>query len=82
MLGQYTKAIVNVLTLVVSIGTLILHYTNGFLPGPIGVWVGIIVGAAGAILHVLAPNETTNPAVAANRSVRLKKRVTPVKKAA
>lgn len=72
-ISEITKTVVNVLTLVVSVGTLILHYTQGFLPGQAGVWVTGIVAVAGAIVHFLAPNTTTDPVVAETQSVRLKK---------
>lgn len=71
-LSAVTKTVVNVATLVVSVGTLVLHYTNGFLPANVAVWVSGIVAAAGAVVHFLAPNTTTDPVVAETQSVRLK----------
>lgn len=72
-ISEITKTIVNVLTLVVSVGTLILHYTTGFLPANVAVVVAGIVAVAGAVLQYLAPNTTTNPKVAETQSVRLRK---------
>ena len=74
-ISEITKTVVNVATLVVSVGTLILHYTNGFLPGSAAAVVSVVVAVAGAIVHYLAPNTTTNPHVAQTQSVRLRKTV-------
>lgn len=73
-LSEITKSVVTVATLVVSIGTLVLQYTTGFLPQNVALWISAIVGAAGAIVHYLAPNTTNDPIVAETQSVRLKKR--------
>lgn len=72
-LSEITKSIVTAATLVVSIGTLILHETSGFLPTPVATTISVVVGVAGVIVHYLAPNTTTNAAVAATQSVRLRK---------
>lgn len=79
-ISEITKTIVNVLTLVVSVGTLILHYTTGFLPANVAVVVAGVVAFAGAVLQYLAPNTTTNPEVARTQSVRLRS-VKPRKRA-
>jgi hypothetical protein len=71
-LSQITKAIVNVATIVVAVGAPILSYTTGILPENVALVIGAIVGAAGAIVHYLAPNQTTSPEVAQTQSVRLK----------
>jgi protein-S-isoprenylcysteine O-methyltransferase Ste14 len=72
-ISEITKTIVNVATLIVSVGTLVLHYTTGFLPANVAVWISVIVGIAGAIVHYLAPNTTTDPTIAKTQSVRLRK---------
>lgn len=71
-LSEITKTVVNVATLVVSVGTLVLHYTAGFLPANVAVLVSSVVAVAGAVVHYLAPNQTTNPVVAQTQSVRIK----------
>ena len=71
-ISKYAKAVVNTLTVVVSVGTLILHETNGFLPTNVAHIVSVVVGVAGIAIHYLTPNTTTNPTVAATQSVRLK----------
>jgi hypothetical protein len=71
-LSEITKTLVNAATLVVSVGTLVLHYTNGFLPANVAVVVSVVVSVAGMVVHYLAPNTTTNPVVADTQSVRLK----------
>lgn len=72
-LSEITKTVVNVATLVVSVGTLVLHYTNNFLPQNVATTVSVVVAVAGAIVHYLAPNTTTDPEVAKTQSVVLKK---------
>jgi hypothetical protein len=72
-ISEITKSIVNVLTLVVSVGTLVLQYTTGFLPENIALWISGGVALAGAVVHFLAPNTTTDPNVAKTQSVRLRK---------
>jgi hypothetical protein len=80
--SEVTKSIVAVATIVVSVGTLVLQYTTGFLPENLALWISGIVGVAGAIIHYLAPNTTTDPEVAATQSVRLRKPRKRVAKAA
>lgn len=72
-LSEITKSIVTAATLIVSVGTLILHETSGFLPGSAATVISVVVGVAGLIVHYLAPNTTTNPKVAERQSVRLRK---------
>lgn len=72
-LSQITKTIVTAATLVLSVGTMILHETSGFLPAKLAGIVSVVVGVAGIIVQYLAPNTTTDPTVAATQSVRLKK---------
>lgn len=71
-LSEITKTIVTAATLVVSVGTLILHETAGFLPVKVATAISVAVGVAGIIVHYFAPNTTTNPTVAATQSVRLR----------
>jgi hypothetical protein len=73
-LSEVTKSIVNVATLVVSVGTMVLHYTTGFLPVNVATAISLIVAVAGAIIHYLAPNTTNDPVVAERQSVRLNKK--------
>lgn len=70
-LSEITKSIVTAATLIVSIGTLVLH---GSLPANVATGISIAVGAAGLVVHYLAPNTTDDPQVAATQSVRLKTR--------
>lgn len=71
-LSEITKTIINVCTLVVSVGTLVVSYTTGILPPTVAFWVSGVIAVAGAVLHYLAPNTTTDPHVAATQSVKLK----------
>lgn len=72
-LSEITKTIVNVATLIVSVGTLVLHYTTGFLPVNVATIISVTVAVAGAIVQYLAPNTTSDPEVARTQSVRLRK---------
>lgn len=80
-ISEITKTIVNVATLVVSIGTLVLQYTTGFLPANVAFWISGGVALAGAVLQYLAPNTTTDPEVAKTQSVRLRVVKPPRKRA-
>jgi hypothetical protein len=71
-LSSYAKALINALTLIVAVGTPILAYTTGILPPKLALTISAIVAIAGSVLHVLTPNTTTDPNVAATQSVRLK----------
>lgn len=70
-LSEIRKTLINVATLVIAIGTPILHETTGFLPEKWAYTVSLVVAAAGAVVHYLAPNETSDPTRVAGRSVRL-----------
>jgi hypothetical protein len=66
-----SKAIINVLTLIVAIGTPLLSYTTGVLPEKYALVISAVVGISGSVLHYITPNTTTNPVVAQTQSVRL-----------
>jgi hypothetical protein len=70
-LSAVKKSVINVLTLVVAIGVPALAYSANILPENIALIVSTLVGVAGAVLHYLAPNTTTNPAIADTQSVKL-----------
>jgi len=77
-LSEVNKAIINVLTLVVAVGTPLASLLNSDLvPAKVGVVVGGVVAVAGAVLHYFVPNTTTDPRVAATESVRLKPQLKP-----
>lgn len=71
-ISEINKTIINVCTLVVSVGTPILSFTTGILPPNVAFWVSGVVAVAGAIVHWATPNTTTDPHVAATQSVKLK----------
>lgn len=71
-LSEIRKTVINVATLVVAVGTPLLHETTGFLPENVAYTVSLVVALAGAVVHYLTANETTDPNVAATQSVRLK----------
>lgn len=70
--SSITKAVIQVLTLVVAVGTPLLSYTTGILPEKVAYTISAVVGISGTILHYIAPNTTTNPEVAQSQSVKLK----------
>lgn len=74
-LSVFTKAIVNVLTVLVTAIPWVLKGLD-VLPGTSGTTlatvISIVGGVLGAVLHLLAPNTTTDPHIAATQSVRLK----------
>ena len=66
------KTVINVLTLVLTVGPLILQVAGAIHLDPS--LLALITGGlavAGSVLHYLAPNTTTDPDVAANQSVKL-----------
>lgn len=71
-LSEITKTIVTALGVVVSVGTMILQVTTGFLSPTVAVWISGVVGVATVILNYLAPNETALAERAVGRSVRVK----------
>jgi hypothetical protein len=71
-LSEINKTIINVCTLVVSVGTPILSFTTGILPPNVAFWISGVVAVAGAVVHWAVPNTTTDPQVAATQSVKLK----------
>lgn len=72
-LSEIRKTIINVATLVVSIGSLILGFPGiHLLPPTVSVVLSLVVAIAGAIVHYLTPNETDDPQIAATESVRLR----------
>jgi hypothetical protein len=73
-LSEIRKTIINMATLVVSIGSLILGFPGiHLLPAPMSVTISLVVAVAGAVVHYLTPNVTNDPHVAATQSVRLRK---------
>lgn len=71
-LSAVKKSVINVLTLVIAIGTPALDYLGVLhLPGNVALVISTVVGLAGAILHYLVPNTTTDPHIAKTQSVRL-----------
>lgn len=72
-LSEITKSIVTFCTLVISVGTPILNMDLHWLPQGVANTISLVVAAAGLVVHYLAPNTTTNPTVAAEQSVRLRK---------
>lgn len=78
-LSEIRKTIINVLTLVVAVGTeplftQVLHW----LPPGVSTGIGLVLGAATAILHYFVPNDTTSVA----RAQKISARYVPKKKAA
>jgi hypothetical protein len=72
-LSEVRKTVINVATLIVSIGSLILGMPGIDLwPAQVAAIVSLVVAVAGAVLHYLVPNTTADPARAAGRSVALK----------
>lgn len=72
-LSEVKKSVINVLTLVLAIGTPALNYAGILhLPDDVVVVISTVLGIAGALLHYLVPNTTTDPVVAQTQSVRLK----------
>jgi protein-S-isoprenylcysteine O-methyltransferase Ste14 len=71
-LSSVKKAVINVLTLVLSVGPWILEAANAIHVDPTTL-AGItgVLAVIGSIVHYLAPNTTTNPDVAATQSVKL-----------
>lgn len=70
--SEVRKNAVAVATAIVAAGPWILnaegatHLPNGLVAG-----ISLVLGAAGWIVHYLAPNETSDPARVEGRSVRL-----------
>lgn len=72
-LSEVKKSVINVLTLVLAIGTPALNYAGILhLPGNVVLAVSTVLAIAGSVLHYLVPNTTTDPVVAQTQSVRLK----------
>ena len=70
--SEVKKAVINVLTLILVIGTPTLDYIGVLhLPDNVVLALSTVIGIAGAVLHYLVPNTTTNPAVASTQSVKL-----------
>ena len=65
------KTIINILTIVLTIGPWIAQAV-GVISVPAAGVISGVVALAGAILHYLVPNTTTDPNVAANQSVILR----------
>jgi hypothetical protein len=74
-LSSVKKSVINVLTLVVTVGPLILQVVGAIHldPAVLGAVTGVLA-LAGSALHYLSPNTTTDATVAATQSVKL---VTP-----
>jgi hypothetical protein len=69
-LSSVKKTVINVLTIVVTVGPWIAQAV-GVINVPAAALISGVLATAGAILHYLAPNTTTNPQVAATQSVKL-----------
>lgn len=69
-LSSIKKTVINVLTIVVTVGPWIAQ-AAGYISVPAAAIVSSVLGVAGALLHFLAPNTTTDPNVAATQSVKL-----------
>lgn len=69
-LSEVTKTIINVCTLIVAVGSATASaFASPSYPPSVGLTVSLIVSVAGAVLHYLTPNTTSDPIRAATRSV-------------
>lgn len=71
-LSAIRKAVINVLTVVLTIGGPTLDYLGVIhVPGNVILVISGLIGLAGSVLHYLVPNTTLDPNVAATQSVKL-----------
>lgn len=72
-LSEIRKELINVASVIVAAGPWVLQ-AEGVVTLPTGVVaaISLVLGAAGWVIHYFTPNETSDPARVAGRSVRLK----------
>jgi hypothetical protein len=71
-LSEIKKTVINVLGLVVAVGGYAVNDATGLVPDGVAKWIAFLIGVATVVVSYLAPNETTDPARVAGKSVRLK----------
>jgi hypothetical protein len=69
-LSSVKKTVINVLTIVVTVGPWVAQAV-GAINVPAAAVISSGLALVGAVLHYLVPNTTTNPQVAATQSVKL-----------